>query len=315
LSACSLVNPPSPKTARLLYFGTGNTATDDYAAFREGLQQAGWVDGQNLIIEWHSHDIPNVDNFLPALNTAVAQGGPVVVFVDSTPHALALKQAVSVVPIIVAIGDPVGSGVVSTFARPGGNITGVSSAPYDLIAKRIELFREVAPNTRKLGVLYSEYTMSSSPNLAAAIRESAAAGQPYGMQVEPLEARRPEDYEAALERFARSSGDAVAPIQDVLTLANQVEIAALARKYGLATLCARSDWVEHGCLMSYGANRPALYKRASTYIDRVLRGTPPGDLPIERPSVYDLSINVKTLRALGLTVPETTLPLVTEWIQ
>jgi len=174
------------------------------------------------------------------------------------------------------------------------------------------LLRQVLPNVRQLGVLYSD---GSYPNLAPLLAEFEIAGTQLGMQVVPVQAPRPEDFDSSLEAFARAGGDVVYPSQDPVTSRNEAEIAAVAIRHGLATLCVRSDWVQQGCLMSYGANRSAYYVHVATHIDRVLRGAQPGDLPIELPTVYDLSVNVKTLQALGVTVPQSALPLVTEWIE
>jgi putative ABC transport system substrate-binding protein len=252
-SACSQVAPSAASFARVVYFSTGNTSPDGYSSFREGLREAGWVEGQNLVIEWDIQDVPDTEELKPRLADDLAQGGRVVLFSDSTPHSLALKQAIITVPVVVDIGDPEGSGVVSSLAHPGGNITGISSAPYGVSTKKLELFHEIAPKVRRLGVLYSLYSVGTGPNLAATIEQDTIAGQQYGMQIVPLEARSREVYDAAFEAFARSGGDAISPVQDAVTQGSQVEIAELAIKHGLASTCVRSDWVQHGCLMAYGS--------------------------------------------------------------
>jgi putative ABC transport system substrate-binding protein len=280
--------------------------------FREGLRQAGWVEGQNLSIEWHYSD--GTEEWLRTPSAELRQWPPDVIFTDGAVIAAALKQTTSTVPIVVASGDLVGAGLVSNLAHPGGNITGMNTgvAGGGVRSKAIEILKEVIPALVHLGYLYSD---PANPNLAPALAEVNDAASKLGVQIVSIQARRVEDFVPAFEALNRAQTDALLVLQDGVTINYQSEISALAAQHGLPTMCTRSDWVQHGCLMAYGSNRAVAYSRVATYVDRILRGARPGDLPVEQPTTFDLTVNVKTLQALGLTIPPAVLPLVTEWIQ
>jgi putative ABC transport system substrate-binding protein len=297
-----------------VYFGTGNTAPDGYASFREGLRQAGWMENENLVIDWHINaDAHGVGEWLPALVDESARGRSVVLFTDNPPHGVALKQQTDALPIVVLVGDPVANGLVSNLAHPEGNVTGVSSAPNSMGSKKIEMLEQVLPGATRLGLVYSD---QGGPSQTAQLAEAEDAARQLELQLVPVQVHQPEDFGPVFDALANARVNAVYLLQDQVTLNYQRELALFAADRGLPTLCVRSDWVERGCLISYGANRQALYARvASHHIDRLLRGTRPSDLPVELPTVFDLSLNVKTLQALGLTVPQPAQGLVTEWLQ
>jgi putative ABC transport system substrate-binding protein len=314
-TACSLVAPTSASVTVAHVVGFDLPDDRDYQMqIRDALRKDGWIDGQNLVLEWHlSAPAAGIEEWLPAVEAEAVHGRPVMLFTSYTPYALALKKATSTVPVVVSIGDPVTIGLVSSYAHPGGNVTGVSTNPFSQFGKRVEILKEVLPNVRHLGALYTD---PANPNLPAQLEAFDSAARQLGMDMVAVQAgKHVEEFDAAFEAFDRAQVDALYVVQDAVTLDHQTELAALATQHRMAMLCARSFWVQSGCLMSYGSQASAVYVLKANYIDRVLRGARPGDLPIQLPTVFDLSINVKTLQALGLTIEPAALPLVTEWIQ
>jgi putative ABC transport system substrate-binding protein len=310
VSACGLAAPSTPTTARVVAF----ELTDDYQrATQDSLRQAGWIEGQNLVLELHlSADSTATGDWLPELEADIAHGRPVVVITKSTAHALALKQATNTIPVVVSIADPVSVGLVSNLAHPGGNITGVSTNPFSEFGKRIEVLKDVLPTVKHLGVLYAD---AANPNLPAQLDAFDLGARQLGMDMVAVQARRTEDFPTAFDSLDRAQVEALYVVQDSVTLVNEAELANRATQHHIAMLCARSDWVERGCLMSYGSNSAALTEQQVNYVDKILRGARPGDLPLQLPTVFDLSVNTRTLQALGLTLPSSATPLVTEWIQ
>jgi putative ABC transport system substrate-binding protein len=302
--------PSPPRTARVVAF----ELTDEFQSqTRDALRQAGWIEGENVVLELHlTVDAAATGDWLPELEADVARGRPVTIITKSTAHALALKQATHTVPVVVSVGDPVSIGLVDNFVHPGRNITGVSTNPFAQFGKRIEVLKEVLPAVRHLGVLYADPT---NPNLPAQLDAFNQAAVRLGMDMLTVQARRPEEFSAAFESLDRAQVDALYVVQDTVTYANEAELADRAKQHHIALLCARSDWVERGCLMSYGSNSLSITSLQIGYVDRILRGARPGDLPIQLPTVFDLSVNTTTLQALSFTIEPSRMPLVTEWIR
>ena len=224
---------------------------------------------------------------------------------------LAAKQATSVIPIVFAVaGDPVGSGLVASLARPGGNVTGLSIQATDLAGKRLELLREVVPGLRRLAI------MANVGNPAAVLEmgEVQAAARTLGLEVATLEIRRAEDIAPAFEAL-KGRADALYVCADPLVNTNRIRINTLALGARLPTMYGDREYVEAGGLMSYGPNFPDLFRRAADYVDKILRGAKPGDLPVEQPTKFDLVINLTTAKALGLAVPPTLLARADEVIE
>jgi len=196
VSACGLLTRPTPGMARLVYFGPGNVSPgDNYAALRDDLRRAGWLEGQNFTFDWRVQaDTTGIEAWMPELEAEIAQGRPVVVTTDSTAHALALKKATGRVSIVVGIGDPLASGVVTNDAHPGANITGVATSRYPQPSKKIEVLKEALPTVTHLGVLYAE---STNPNLAPSLAEFEIATRQLGLEMASVQARRREDFEFA----------------------------------------------------------------------------------------------------------------------
>jgi putative ABC transport system substrate-binding protein len=223
----------------------------------------------------------------------------------------ALKQATAVIPIVFAIaGDPVGNGFVESLARPGGSVTGMSLQNTDTTGKRLELLRDVVPNLRRLAIMFN----ADYPSTVREMGEVQAMARTLDLEVAPHEIRRAEDIAPVFETL-KSQADALYVVGDTLILANRTPIATLALGARLPTIFDNRIMVQAGGLMSYGANFPVLFQRAAEYVDKILRGAKPSDLPVEQPTKFDLVVNLKTAKAIGLTVPTTLLATADEEIE
>jgi putative tryptophan/tyrosine transport system substrate-binding protein len=272
------------------------------AAFVQRLRELGWIDGRTVTIEYRwgegrSEDFPEiVAEFVRLKVTVIVTGG--------TAAVIAAKQATSVIPIVFgSVADPVGNGLVGSLARPGGNVTGLSNQSADLPGKRIELLREVVPSLRRLAIMAN----ISNPSNVLEMSEGQAAAHALGLDVVKLAIRRAEDIVPAFDSL-KGDADALYVVTDALINTNRVRINTLALGARLPTMLGEKGYVESGGLMSYGPNFPDLYRRAGDYVDKILRGAKPGDIPVEQPTKFDLVINLTTAKALGLSVPETCSP-------
>jgi putative ABC transport system substrate-binding protein len=222
-----------------------------------------------------------------------------------------LMQATSTIPIVFAIAiDPVGAGLVASLGRPGGNVTGVSSQQTDIAGKRLDLLHEVVPDLRRVVIMANV----ANPQAALEMGEVQAAARRLGLEITPLAIRRAEDIAAGFAAIKSKAG-ALYVVQDVLVVANRTQIITFALSKGLPMIISSRDFVQAGALLSYGPNYPALFRRAAEYVDRILRGTKPDDLPVEQPTKFDLVINLTTAKALGLTVPPPVLARADEVIE
>ena len=234
-----------------------------------------------------------------------------IIVTSSTPAILAAKRATSVIPIVFAIAaDPVGTGLVASLARPGGNVTGLSIQSTDLAAKRLEFLHEVVPHLRRLAIIAN----IGNPASALEVKEIEDAAGTLGFEIKKLEIRRPEDIGPAFEALDRSA-DAVYLPTEPLVLTNRVRINTMALGARLPTMYSGREYVESAGLMSYGPNRPDLFRRAGDFVDKILHGAKPADLLVEQPTKFDLIINLTTAKALGLKVPESFLLRVDEVIE
>ena len=233
------------------------------------------------------------------------------VIVTTATAVPTVKQATSVIPIVFALGtDPLGSGLVASLARPGGNVTGLSIQQSDIAGKRLELLREVVPGLRRLAIMGNV----GYPKAVLEMGEVQAAARTLGLEVAPLEIRRAEDIAPAFEAL-KGSADALYVVGDALVHANRTRIITFALSARLPTIFNNRDYVEAGGLMSYGPNFSDLFRRAADLVDKILRGTKPGDIPVEQPTKFDLVINLTTAKALGLEVPPTLLARADEVIE
>jgi putative ABC transport system substrate-binding protein len=268
------------------------------AAFVQRLRELGWIEGRNAAIEYRWAEGRN-ERFAEIAAELVQLKVDVIV-TAGTAAVVAAKQATSVIPIIFALGgDPVGTGLVASLARPGGNVTGLTQQSTDLAGKRVELLREVVPGLGRLATMAN----IGNPLAVLEMREVHAAARTLGLEVATSEIRRAEDIAPAFDAL-KGRADALYVVADPLVTSNRIRINTLALGARLPTMHGQNDNVEAGGLMSYGANFPDLYRRAADYVDKILRGTKPADIPVEQPTKFDLAINLTTAKALGLKIPE-----------
>ncbi len=278
------------------------------AAFVRRLRELGWIEGRNVAIEYRWAEGRNERGAEIAAEFARLK---VDIIVTSGGAVLALKQATSVIPIVfAAANDPVGSGYVASLARPGGNVTGLSVQQADLAGKRLELLREVVPGLRQLAIMGNV----GSPAIALEMGEVQATARALGLEVATSEIRRAEDIAPAFEAL-KGRAEALYVAVEPLVSANRIRINTLALAVRLPTIYNRREFVEAGGLMSYGPNYTDLFRRAADYVDKILRGVKPGDIPVEQPTKFDLVVNLTTAKALGLTVPPTLLARADEVIE
>jgi putative tryptophan/tyrosine transport system substrate-binding protein len=266
-------------------------------AFVQRLRELGWVDGRTVAIEYRWAE-GRSDRYTEIAAEFARLKVDVIVTVGSA--VVAAKQVTSVIPIVFAVAvDPLGSGLVASLARPGGNVTGLSIQSADLAAKRLELLRELLPGLRRLATMGN----ANYPAAMLEMGEVEAAGRTLGLKVDRFEIRRGEDIAPAFEAF-KSGSQALYLCADALINAQHNRINILALGARLPTIYASRNFLESGGLISYGANNTDLFRRAGDYVDKILRGAKPGDLPVEQPTKFDLIINLTTAKALGLAVPE-----------
>jgi putative tryptophan/tyrosine transport system substrate-binding protein len=270
-----------------------------WQAFLQGLRELGWAEGKNIVTERRFSE--GKQERLHDLATELVGLNVDVIVTATTPPTLAAKNATTTIPVVmVAVGDPVGAGLVGSLARPGGNITGLSIMNPELIGKRVELLKEVLPGATRLGVLGNP----TNPWTALMLREIEAATRTLGMQLQRLDVERPTAFEAAFTATTRKRADALLVLEDQFNFLYRTTIVGLAAKNRLPAAYGTREYVDAGGLMSYGANAPDLFRRAATYVDKILKGAKPADLPIEQPAKFELAINLKAAMALGLAIPQ-----------
>jgi putative ABC transport system substrate-binding protein len=277
------------------------------AAFLQGLQKLGWTEGRNLQIEyrWGTGDLQKSATELVALS-------PDVIFANSTPAVAALQQATRSVPIVFAlVADPVSGGFVDSLAKPGGNITGFSAVEYGMGAKWVELLKEIAPHVTHVGVIRDPTTTTSIGQLAAI----QSAARTFGLEVSPLGGRDARDIERTVTEFAGGSNRGLITAGSPLTINNRDLIISLAARHRLPTVYPWRFHVTAGGLISYGPDPNDQNRQAAGYVDRILKGEKPADLPVQGTTKYELVINLKTAKALGLTVPPSLLSRADEIIE
>jgi putative ABC transport system substrate-binding protein len=275
---------PSPASARI-------------EAFRQGLRDLGYIEGQNLIIEYRYAE-GKLDR-LPELAAELVRLKVDAIFVTSTSAVQAAKKATTTVPIVSVSGDPVGLGLVASLARPGGNVTGLANLTSELAGKRLELLKEVVPSVSRVAVLWNPVASSS----ALRMRETEAAAPSLGIKLQPVEVREANDFERAFSALKRERADALFPLRSPFISNHVKRIVELAAKNRVPGMYDASEFPEAGGLMSYGTMLPDLDRRAAVYVDKILKGAKPVDLPVEQPTKFELIINLKTAKQIGLTIP------------
>jgi len=279
------------------------------AAFVQRLRELGWTEGRTVVVEYRWAE-GRSERFLE-IAAEFAQLKVDVIVAAGTPAILAARQATSVVPIVfVGAGDPVGTGLVASLPRPGGNVTGLSAQTTDTVGKRLELLRELMPGIRRLAIMGNV----DNPVSVLEMREIGAACAALGLEADALEIRRTADIVPAFEALKRGA-EALYVQADPLVIANQIRINTLALGMRLPTMHGLREYVEAGGLMSYGPNFPDLFRRAADFVDKILRGAKPSDIPVEQPTKFELVINLITAKALGLEIPPTLLARADEVIE
>ena len=268
------------------------------AAFRDRMRELGWIDGYNIIYElrWAEGHEDRYAEFAAELIRLNAR----VLLTSATGPVIALKKATSTTPIVfAAAGDPVGTGLVSSLAHPGGNVTGLSNQQTDLAGHRLALLREIVPGIRRVAVMGNV----TASNVVLEMNALVTAASKLGLDVVPVRLSKADDIVPGMESLI-GKVDALYICTDPLLTFHRVRISTFANSEKLPTVYAFREYVEAGGLLSYGPNFPDLFRRAGDFVDKILRGTKPGDIPVEQPTKYDLAVNLTTAKALGLTIPD-----------
>lgn len=286
--------------ARIGWLNPGSPASHGalYEAFKQGLRERGYIEGQNIVIEqrWVEGKLDH----LPMVAADLVQLKPDVIVVAGANAVQATKAATTTIPIVMATSlNPVGLGFIASFARPSGNITGMSNQSEDLVPKMLEVLRIALPRAKYVGVLGNRDNPATDKSWLVA----QDAAKMLGMRVKFTEARRPDEIEAAFAAIAKQQPGALLVMVDAMLVSQRQRVADLAAKHRSPVIYPFREFVEVGGLMSYGASLQDNYRRAATYVDKILKGANPGDLPVEQPTKFELVINLKTATALGITIP------------
>ena len=269
-----------------------------FEAFRNGLAELGYVENQNIAIEsrwaaWKYERVPDLALELVRLKMDV-------IVTAAVPAITAAKEATKTIPIVMAaVVDPVVTGLVTSLARPGGNITGLSLMTPELVGKQLDMLKEIVANASRVAILWNPENLGNPPQLKAA----GLAARTLGIRLQPLEARSPREIDTAFASLTKEGGDALVVLVDAMFIEQRTRIAGLAATRRLPAVYGVPEHVEAGGLLAYGPSLLNGYRRAAVYVDKILRGAKPGDLPIEQPNKFDLIINLKTAKVLGLTIP------------
>ena len=290
----------APKIARIGYLGGISAVPQIHEAFLQGLQDLGYVVGRNVVIEYR--DPEGKYERLPVLAAELVALKVDVIVCSGTPMALAAKQATRTIPIVFVAVDPVTSGLVSSLARPGGNLTGLASLIPDLVGKCLELLNQAVPRVNRVAVLWLPGALGerTEKNMLTGADEAARA---LGVQLQFVEARRPADLDRAFSEMTKAHAGALAVLPSIILVRERRRLVDLAAKNRLPAIYTQTEFVDARGLMFYGPNTADLHRRAAAYVDKILKGAKPADLPIEQPTKFELLINLKTAKALGLPIP------------
>ena len=292
-----------------LHYGSPGPSPE-VEAFRQGLRELSYIEGQNIAIEYRFAS-GGVER-LPELAAELVRLKVDVIVTPGTPQSLAAKQATSRIPIVFAVvADAVGAGLIANFARPGGNLTGLTSSSAELGGKRLELLKQVVPRASRVAVLYNPADRSN----VLVLRQLQESVPTLGLTLQPLEVREPREFEGAFVAMTRERAHALFGAAGALTLEHRNTIVDLAAKRRIPAMWGHRQFVDAGGLMSYAVNFHDQIRRAATYVDKILKGAKPGDLPVEQPTKFELVVNLKTAKALGLTIPRSVLLRADEVIQ
>ena len=301
-AVCSPTDAQQPtKIPRIGYLGVNslNVNPDRREAFRQGVRELGYVEGKNIVIEWRSAE--GKQDRLPALAAELVSLKVDIIITGGPPSTRAAKQATVTIPIVTAqYPDPVGDGLVVSLARPGGNITGLATLAPEISGKLLELLKEIVPRLSRVAVLGT----STQPGNTQSLRETELAARAFGVKVQFLDILSPKDIESAFRAAGKGHADGVLVLQSPVINSQRAQVANLAVKSRLPGIFTQSEYVKAGGLVYYGANTVALFRRAPTFVDKILKGRKPADLPIEQPTKFELVINLKTGKQIGVTIPQ-----------
>jgi len=306
----AVAQPPTP-VYRIGYLGATTREQQPFVeAFLEGMHALGYVEGQNLIMEYRMAAGQN--ERLPGLAAELVRLKVDVLLAVNTSAALAAKHATTTIPIVmIGVGNPVGSGLVASLARPGGNITGLAAQASDLVGKQLGFLKDVLPTVSRMAILWNP----ANPVNALNVREADVATPALGVQLHRVEARGPEAFDSAFAAMTSAHAGALLVLGDPIFFQERRRLAELAAMSHLPTMFGPRQHVDAGGLMSYGPHLADLFRRGAIYVDKILKGTKPADLPVEQPMKFELVINLKTAKALGITMPPSLLLLADEVIQ
>lgn len=307
----SLAQQPS-RVWRIGFLTNGTKASATPDAFLHGLAQLGHIEGRDFVIVWRWAD-GNLDR-LPALVTELLEQEVDLLFAPSGTAAQAAKKSGTKIPIVFSLApDPVGQGFAKTLSRPGANMTGLTSTHSELSGKRVELLKETFPATRRIAVLY--FRAPSAAGVPEQLAETERAAKVLNVTLVTEESPRPDDFERAFASIQKQRVDALVVIENPMFFTHRARLAELAASRGMPAIYNVSAYVRSGGLMSYGASYEDLSRRAATYVVKIINGAAPGDLPIEQPTKFELVINMKTARAMGLSIPPSVLLRANETIE
>src|SRR5271167_842547 len=293
---------PASKFYRIGYLTDRPGASEFDEAFLLGLRELGYVEGKNVIIEyrWAAGALER----LPSMAADLIGAKVDIIVTSGVPAAKAAKNATATIPIVMETsGDAVADGLVASFTRPGGNVTGLSVFSRELSRKRLEVLKEAIPGLERVGAVFNAQNPSSMPNF----RETATAGDSLGLKLVPFDIRFPEGIEPAFAEASRQKVQGIVIISDAATIAHRKQLGTAALKYRLPTIFSNKAYLQGGGLMSYGPDLVAMFHRAAYYVDKILKGAKPADLPVEQPVKLELVLNLKTAKALGITIPQAVL--------
>lgn len=291
---------PAGKVYRIGYLSPRPGIEAPEELFRQGLRELGYVEGQNLVIEWRFAKGQNA--VFPSLAAEIVRLNPDCILTIGIEATRVAKSATATIPIVMGTGDddPVQRGLIASYARPGANVTGIVNLGGELAGKRLQLLREVVPQASRVAILWSP---PGSGGSSGHFRETQAAARALGIQLQSLEVRAADGLERAFESAMKGRAEALIIVGTGLINSHRVRIIALVAKARLPAIYTLHDWAHEGGLMSYAADRAAQARRAASYVDRIFKGARPADLPVEQPTQFDLVVNLKVAKALGLTMP------------
>ena len=303
---------PAANVARIGWLGFGGPSSRT-EAFLQGLRDLGYVEGRNVVVEYRSAE--GKLEHLPTLAAELISLKVDVIVAQSTAAALAAKQATRAIPIVFgAVSDPVATGLVASFARPGGNVTGSSFFAPELVGKSMELLKQVVPGVARVAILWQPPAFAEAQGKAL-LTAAEAAAQTLRVRLQVVEARGPDDFDRAFSEMTKGRAEALAVLTSATFPQGRRRLVDLAAKSRRPVIYPFREDVEAGGLMSYGPNVSDLFRRAATFVDKILKGAKPADLPVEQPTKFELVINLKTAKALGLTIPPSLLARADEVIQ